>query len=244
MAELTRTEELLIEELIALFNKRKVKLTSFLEQIRATVEPETANGGQLYGLVHSTKSRIKSESSLREKLGRKIKEGKEPGKEPYVVTLENLFQKVNDLVAYRIMHIHPRQMEYIHPALLELFREKRLDLNEDPEAKVWDLETKKYFESVVKIKTKHTEDRLYSSVHYVVKSNSTLQYTCEIQVRTLADELWGELDHSINYPEKLESIACREQIKSLAHMTTSCNRLADSIFESHREWKELTKPKS
>jgi ppGpp synthetase/RelA/SpoT-type nucleotidyltranferase len=235
VSNLSAEELKLIDNLVALFNARKHKIIGFLEQVKSIVEPETQDGGRLSHLVHSTKNRIKDDEHLREKLARKVIEGKANG-EPYDVTEENFFYKVTDLAAYRIMHLHPRQMEKIHPALLELFKERKLDLFEPPAARVWDLEAQKFFRDVVKIETKSTEDKLYSSVHYVVVSNWTTKYTCEIQVRTLADEVWGEVDHSINYPTKIQSIACGEQIKSLAHVTTSCNRLVDSIFASHDEW--------
>ena len=160
--------------------------------------------------------------------------------EPYEVT-RNFFHKVTDLAAYRIMHLHPRQMAKIHPALIELFKERRIELYEPPAAQFGTSKTKKFYKDVVGLDTVDTEDKLYSSVHYVVVSNWTTLFTCEIQVRTLADEVWGEVDHTINYPKKSLSIACREQIKSLAHITTSCNRLVDSIFESNGEWQTINK---
>ena len=41
---------------------------------------------------------------------------------------------------------------------------------------------------------------------------------CEIQVRTLFEEIWGEIDHTINYPHSTESIACKEQLKVLTKL--------------------------
>ena len=76
---------------------------------------------------------------------------------------------------------------------------------------------------------------LYTSVHYVIAPNLRTPLTCEIQVRTLADELWGEVDHTIKYPHPSESLACSEQIKVLARVTSSCTRLVDAIFVSHQD---------
>jgi hypothetical protein len=44
------------------------------------------------------------------------------------------------------------------------------------------------------------------------------------------EEVWGEVDHSINYPHPAKSVACREQIRALARATSSATRLVDSIF--------------
>ena len=52
----------------------------------------------------------------------------------------------------------------------------------------------------------------------------------ESQVRTLMEEVGGEVDHTMNYPNPVESLACREQLKLLARVTSSAGRLVDSIF--------------
>jgi putative GTP pyrophosphokinase len=224
--------------MVSVFVKHRSKFNSLLVQVRAMIEPEVVDGGRLFELIHSTKSRLKDEGHLREKILRKIRDGRKAG-EPFDISEDNMFERITDLAAFRIMHLHPRQMEVIHPTLMKLFEERKMPLFEPPAARVWDLETEKFYKEVVGLETVHTTEKLYSSVHYVVRSNRTTQFTCEIQVRTLADEVWGEVDHSINYPVKSTSVACKEQIKSLAHLTTSCNRLADSIFASHLEWERL-----
>ena len=55
------------------------------------------------------------------------------------------------------------------------------------------------------------------------------------------EEVWGEVEHSINYPHKIDNLACREQLKVLARVTSSATRLVDSIFltfEEHQERNE------
>ena len=55
-------------------------------------------------------------------------------------------------------------------------------------------------------------------------------------MRTLADEIWGEIDHKLNYPHEHSNIACREQIRVLARVTSSCSRLVDAIVTTNEEW--------
>jgi putative GTP pyrophosphokinase len=74
---------------------------------------------------------------------------------------------------------------------------------------------------------------MYTSVHYVVQANQRTKVTCEIQVRTLMDEVWAEVSHRVNYPTPSPSKACQEQLKVLARLTSGCTRLVDSIFKSH-----------
>ena len=60
-----------------------------------------------------------------------------------------------------------------------------------------------------------TSDTLYTSVHYVIESNSRTRITCEVQVRTLSEEVWGEVDHKINYPHPyIESTVSRANCSS------------------------------
>jgi putative GTP pyrophosphokinase len=83
---------------------------------------------------------------------------------------------------------------------------------------------------------------MYSSVHYVAQPNTRPPLvTIEIQVRTLADEIWGEIDHKLNYPHPHKSVACREQIRALARVTSSCSRLVDAIVTSDEDWERTRK---
>jgi cellulose biosynthesis protein BcsQ len=69
----------------------------------------------------------------------------------------------------------------------------------------------------------------------VVASASRTKLTAEIQVRTLMEEVWGEVDHQLNYPHETQSLACREQLKVLARVTSSATRLVDSIFSTQAD---------
>jgi GTP pyrophosphokinase len=189
---------------------------------------------ELMSQVHSIKWRTKNPEHLRDKLSRKMGEAKAQRK-PFKITTENLFSKINDLAGFRILHLHTRQTDHINKALLRRFDEALYRLIEGPIAKTWDDESRKYFEEI-NIRTERNKlSSLYTSVHYVIRPNLKTKSTCEIQVRTLADEVWGEVDHAINYPYHVNSVACHEQIQVLARLTTSCSRLVDSIFKSFEE---------
>ena len=230
MKKLTRAETSLIDELVGHYLENKPKLQTFLlEQVR----PVLVNSSELAKHVHSFKWRLKEPEHLREKLQRKIIESKSANRK-YGVTKENLFVKVNDLVGIRILHLHTRQMGEINRLLGDLFEEGRFTVVEGPFARTWDDETKAFFANIG-IKTKQSGPSMYTSVHYVIDSNSRTRYTAEIQVRTLAEELWGEVAHVVDYPKPCPSLACKEQIRVLARVASSCTRLVDSIFRSYEE---------
>jgi putative GTP pyrophosphokinase len=124
--------------------------------------------------------------------------------------------------------LHTRQVKEIDRILKDIFQEHRFEVLEGPFARTWDDESREYFEGIGIEAQK--SDTMYTSVHYVLSSNSVTTQTCEVQVRTLMEEVWGEVDHQVNYPHKNEHVACREQIRALARVTSSATRLVDSIF--------------
>jgi putative GTP pyrophosphokinase len=135
---------------------------------------------------------------------------------------------VNRRSGVRILHLHTTQMQDINKCIQAIIAEQAVKLIEGPAARTWDDEYRSYFKKI-SIETQSSEN-MYTSVHYVVASNSRTTVTCEIQVRTLMEEAWGEVDHYINYPHKTESLSCREQIRALARSTSSATRLVDAIF--------------
>jgi ppGpp synthetase/RelA/SpoT-type nucleotidyltranferase len=196
---------------------------------------------ELMRSVHSMKWRIKDPNHLRDKLIRKWSEARKKGK-AFAITRDNLFTRINDLAGFRILHLYTRQFEHIDQCLERIFKEQFYRVVEGPSARTWDDESREYFRS---IDTRFIKSAtLYTSVHYIVAANQKTKYTCEIQVRTLAEELWGEVDHTLNYPHASESLACKEQIKVLARVTSSCSRLVDSIFLSHADHQQSRKSPS
>lgn len=216
-----------VELLVASYEADKAVLKSFADQLRALMELPT-----LRDLYHSYLWRLKDSDHLREKLARKIVAAKKEGVS-FDITPQTLFSSVNDLVGIRLLHLHTSQFEAINDALLDVLKESQLPIIEGPIARVWDFEYRDYFKSIgVEIEE---SERMYTSVHYVVQANMRTKRTAEIQVRTLAEELWGEVDHSINYPTPSPDLACREQIKVLARITSGCTRLVDAIFATDKD---------
>jgi putative GTP pyrophosphokinase len=223
---LSRTDERTVDRLVEHFVSNQDTFALILEQLRTHI----AGSKRLSSHVHSMKWRVKDPPHLKDKLIRKLLGAKENGR-VFDITTENLFSKINDLAGLRILHLHTHQMDEIDKNLKELLEEAQYPLIEGPIARTWDDESRSYFKKIG-IDTKDSPS-LYTSVHYVIETNTRTKYTCEIQLRTLMEEVWGEVDHVINYPHPSDNIACSEQIKVLARVTSSCSRLVDSIFKSH-----------
>jgi len=232
--ELDENQMQLIEDLVAYFVSKQELFSIALYSLEGCVTISK----NLKELIHSKKSRIKDPNHLRDKLIRKAQLAKLNGKE-FDITTDNLFSKINDLAGFRIIHLHTRQIEQIDFELKKIFKEQQWIIIEGPNARTWDDESRSYFESIGIETSPNTN--MYTSVHYIIQPNSSASITCEIQVRTLMEEVWGEVDHAINYPHKSESHACRDQIKVLARVTSSCSRLVDSIFSTQKEFESNLK---
>jgi ppGpp synthetase/RelA/SpoT-type nucleotidyltranferase len=210
-----------IESVVGAYTDRRDEIDLFRQQVAGFFEKSRHFATKPLPLVHSVKSRLKDPDHLAEKVRRKWTEKQ--------ITPETLFQEVNDLAGVRVLHLYTEQFSQIHAAIEKHLHGGFWILAEKPVAYSWDPETTDYFKSL----GLHAEVRetYYSSVHYVVKPHSSTDISCEIQVRTLFEEIWGEIDHAINYPEKTSVIACREQLRVLAKLASTGTRLADSIFK-------------
>lgn len=212
---------------------------SQLELFRDQLMPALVGSASLSPHVHSIRSRLKNPDHLRDKLIRKLAEAREK-RRSLGITPENLCRRINDLVGVRILHLYTRQIRQIDNALREVFAESKFELLEGPLARTWDDESRAFFKECG-IKTRKSPS-MYTSVHYVISSASRTRMTAEIQVRTLMEEVWGEVDHSMNYPRQSDSLPCREQLKVLARVTSSATRLVDSIFatlDDHRRMNRM-----
>lgn len=204
---------------IEAYKTRKHELSIFMSGVREWFSSHP----DLQKAIHSVKSRLKDEDHLKEKLTRKASEPAIDG--------SNLFEKITDLAGVRILHLHQAQITDIHNAILYKVNNLRdWHFAEPPKAYTWDPESKEFFESLGI--TPQLKDSFYTSVHYLIRPRADSLLCCEIQVRTLFEEIWGEIDHTLNYPTPSANLACREQLRVLSKLVGAGSRLVDSIIKS------------
>ena len=177
-------------------------------------------------VIHTVKSRLKDLDHIKEKIARKNSQ-----EDP--ITANNVFERITDIAGVRVLHLYQEQFTLINQAIAERLSSRDWVLFETPKAYTWDPESREFFANqglAVEVK-----DSFYTSIHYVVKPRTDSPYCCEIQVRTLFEEIWGEIDHQLNYPHPTDSISCKEQIRVLARLVGAGSRLADSIFRTYAD---------
>ena len=226
-------ENVTINEAIQLYKDKLFEFEQFLPSVLAFFEKHRILNQKPLPIIHSIKSRFKDPEHLKGKLERKLKDG-------IIVDKNNLFKEITDFIGVRVLHLYQDQFKEISSAINEKLENGDWVLVEPPKAYTWDPESIEFYKQLG-INTE-LKDTYYTSIHYLVRPNNpNAVVCCEIQVRTLFEEIWGEIDHTINYPDPTDSIACKEQLRVLSKLVSTGTRLADSIFRSHSDHMENRK---
>jgi putative GTP pyrophosphokinase len=215
-----------INGLVTVYVDRRKEFELFLQGVSSAFSSSIALNTGVPTALHSLRSRLKGEKNLAEKIRRKDAEGKR-------IAEDNLFLEITDFAGLRVLHLHQSQFGIIHQFISEKIKKRIWKLLEKPIAYTWDPESQDYFRGL-KIKTE-VKPSYYTSVHYLVApaNDEGGSVCCEIQVRTLFEEAWGEIDHSINYPNPTTNVASVEQLRVLSKLVSTGSRLADAIFKVH-----------
>ena len=221
-----------MDEIITIYREEKFKIEQFMKRMVNFFQDNPRLHEEPLPIVHSVKYRMKNEQHLLDKLQRKREQGVE-------LNEENIFELITDFAGIRVLHLYSEQLRDIHQAIMDEVDAGDLVLYEEPKAYTWDIDSKSFYEGLG-IQT-IVKPSYYTSVHYVVMPKNASKIKCEIQVRTLYEEVWGEIDHSMNYPYACESLSCKEQLKVLAQLTAAGTRLANSIVKSKEEYDVMKK---
>ncbi|MEJ7623777.1 MAG: RelA/SpoT domain-containing protein [Pyrinomonadaceae bacterium] len=141
--------------------------------------------------AHSVRSRVKSPASLIHKIIRKRAEGRD-------ITFANYRREITDLVGIRTLHLYKEDWLPIHQFIICEWAtlENPIAYVRDGDKAEWNHAYEKNGCRVEK------HPRKYRSLHYLINGPGALITTiAEIQVRTLFEEAWSEIDHQVNYPE-------------------------------------------
>lgn len=193
--------------------------------------------------VHSVRYRIKEGNSLVEKI---IRDRIENPANPQI-TIENYKERITDLIGVRVLHTFQNDHSGIHDFLMETFAIKH---DKKPVAYYRDGDDEEFVDVCAGLgcdKRKHGKG--YRSVHYVIATQLTKEvHYAEVQVRTIFQEGWSEIDHKMRYNHKLAASGKYE--KDLSDLN-SASALADSLAtklknrheeELRKRWNATTKP--
>lgn len=168
--------------------------------------------------VHSIRFRIKNEEHLLEKIIRKRAENPDR-----IIDKTNFHEEITDLIGIRILHLYKGDWRVIHRYIdktYDLFEEAIAYIREGDNTEIYDKEGCK---SKVH---KHN----YRSVHYLVKTNPTkITHIAEIQVRTIFEEGWSEIDHDIRYPYNTDNDILNQYLNIFNRISGSADEMGSFI---------------
>lgn len=145
--------------------------------------------------VHSVRRRVKKPKHLIEKIIRKGTKYSQLN-----ISVNNYRDIITDLIGIRVLHLFKDDWRNIHQEIIKLW-----ELMETPQINIrrgdYNIETLQ--ENVNDLGCEVVvRDHGYRSIHYLISIPVTREQKVfiEIQVRTVFEEAWSEIDHVIRYP--------------------------------------------
>jgi ppGpp synthetase/RelA/SpoT-type nucleotidyltranferase len=168
--------------------------------------------------IHSLKIRIKDPEHLIEKIIRKREENPERN-----ISIDNYSTEITDLIGVRALHLFKDEWISIHDVITKIW-----DGHEPPTAYIRTGDPEKYFkDNGCEIKAHKAG---YRSVHYLIKTQPTkLLHIAEIQVRTIFEEGWSEIDHRLRYPYDINNELLNEYLQIFNRLAGSADEMGSYI---------------
>jgi putative GTP pyrophosphokinase len=185
------------------------------------IAAQTAQSLQHLPDVHAVRYRVKDPLHLLRKVIRKKTEY--PDRH---IDERNYIDWINDLAGVRVLYLYKSDWYTLGKQI-----QAKWDLKRSPIAYIspnTDENTVQDFNSTGADIRWHTHG--YRAVHYVVRTQAGRQrYFVEIQLRTLFEEGWSEIDHSLRYPDHSCNAFVRDLLNLLNHFTGQSDQLASFI---------------
>ena len=182
--------------------------------------------------VHSVKTRVKDSSHLIEKIIRKTPERRMKYGDDFKFTVDNYKNEITDLLGIRVIHIFKEDWEEIHEFITSMWDVMEIVAN------IREGDNTKEFEA----KGIEVCSRLsgYRSVHYLVESYPTnKKLIAEVQVRTIFEEGYGEIDHQLRYSHDDIPDVLAQNLMLLNRIAGSSDEMASLINILSKSFKDV-----
>ncbi|MDE6386746.1 MAG: hypothetical protein K2L82_02930 [Lachnospiraceae bacterium] len=212
------------EKVYPLFQELAGRLVTSFHTMKKNMRIENPKWGND---IHVIYGRAKEPEHVVEKVVRKV--GSEDSQKYQGINVDNYKDILRDLIGIRIIVIKKEGWKEAHNLICALF-DKFYD--DTPKAYVC-YGDRKIFDAE-QIDVDYTV-KGYRSQHYIIQYE---MYYAEIQVRTMAEEVYGEFDHRVRYPYfKDNKFLIRytnmisRGIAELDDMISTCMQLDDKLLE-------------
>lgn len=195
--------------------------------------------------VHSIRSRVKEPEHLLEKIIRKRQENDKKYKNLAPANYEKI---ITDLIGIRCLILFKEDWINFHQYITSVFEnnpeyyikdsirdfddnEEHNYIAEEPKVHIRNGDSREIYEGFLS-PDRIIDGRDYRSAHYIIKYEGVY---LEIQVRTLFEEGWGEIDHAVVYPYYKKDPILKEYTELLNRLSG----LADEMGGFFRRLKQL-----
>lgn len=149
--------------------------------------------------IETIKSRLKSQDSILKKMGRK----------GIPVTLENMEREIDDIAGVRVICSFVEDVYMLADCLLQ-------------QDDITLMEKKDYI--------RYPKDSGYRSLHLIVQvpiflQNEKRQMKVEVQIRTLAMDLWASQEHKLRYKKSIPE----DEEESISNELAECAQILSSV---------------
>ena len=196
--------------------------------------------------VYAVKHRLKGEERLLEKIktiNSELKASQRP------ISRDNLQVRIKDLLGFRIICLRLSDLEKLKSYISSLEKEDELRIVSGP------TEKKSFLIRPSEEKVNDLQYSGYSSIHYIVKAGKNLRMpkelrslNAELQLRTIFEEAWGELDHKYQYEKTRAGQTVPKHVttgfRDLGLYMLACARQADHLCEAIEQLAETSRPSS
>jgi putative GTP pyrophosphokinase len=186
---------------------------------------------QLHNLnkVHSIRYRLKDPDHLIAKIIRKKVDFPERK-----FTLENYKKQITDLIGVRILHLFKKDWHVIHNFIgssWNFYKDKK------PIAYYREGDFVKMIDEFKKCGCIVKEHRYgYRSIHYLIESRPGKEVqVAELQVRTIFEEAWSEIDHTVRYPRKVSNPLLEQYLVMFNGLVGSADEMGSYVSHLSEE---------
>lgn len=178
--------------------------------------------------VHSVRYRIKNAEHLIEKIIRKKMEN--PERE---ITVNTYLTEITDLIGIRVLHLFKDEWSAIHRNILNTW-----DLKEQVVAYYRTGDDIRVFEENACTPKEHRSG--YRSIHYTIKCQLTkLETYAEVQVRTIFEEAWSEIDHTVRYPYDMDNPLLGQYLLIFNRLAGSADEMGSFILNLRNYFQKI-----
>lgn len=183
----SNTDWTTLEKIALDFEKNKQALSSAAEHISSEI--------RTFNSVHSVRWRIKNTLHILKKIVRKKLEEK-PKEKWITINSDNYLDVITDLIGVRALHLFKDECISIDESIREAWnlREQAVIYIRDGDTVPQNMTDRGSRAEI--------HEAGYRSIHYIIESQpGKKRLSAEIQVRTIFQEGWSEIDHKVRYPD-------------------------------------------